>query len=162
MKKTSSIISALMTLALGVLCVILKGGVVDIAVTVLGVVLLVVGILDLVRKSITSGVIKTVLGVAVLVVGHLLTNIAFLVLGVVLLVYGILELVKRIISLFKKKSKRLWATILGFIEPAIWVVGAIFLITNTGETVGWAVIVAGVIFIVDGIIGLISAIASKN
>ena len=163
MKKTSSLISALMTLVLGILCVVLKSSVIGIAVTVLGIVLLVVGILDLVRKSITSGVIKTVLGIAVLLFGHLLTGIAFLVLGVVLLVNGILELVKRIVSLAKRKSKkRLWAAILGFIEPVIWIVGAVFLITNTGTTVAWTIIVAGVIFIVDGVLGLISALASKN
>ena len=83
--------------------------------------------------------------------------------GIVLLVYGVLELIKRIIALVKKQAgKRLWATILGFIEPAIWIVGAIFLITNTSATLGWAVIVAGIIFIIDGALGLISAIASKN
>ena len=164
MRKTSAILSALMTLGLGVLCIILKASVVDVAITVLGIVFLVVGIIDLVGKNIVAGVIKAALGVAVLVfgLGALLKDLAFLILGIVLLIYGVLELVKRIISLFKKRTKRVWAKIIGIVEAALWIVGAIFLITNTGTAVDWVVIAVGILFIVDGVLGLVGAIASKN
>jgi len=163
MRKTSSIISAAMTLILGILFVILKADVVGIALTVFGVALIVMGVVDLIRVSIVAGVIKAVLGVAVLVVGWLLLDIALLIIGIVLLVYGIVESVKRLVAIITKKAgKRLWAAILGFVEPIICIVGAVFLITSSGAAVMWAVIVAGIILIVDGALGLISAIASKN
>ena len=164
MRKTSAILSALMTLGLGVLCIILKASVIDVAITVLGIVFLVVGIIDLIGKNIVAGVIKTALGVAVLWfgLGDLIEKIGFVILGIVLLIYGVLELIKRIVALVKKHSKRVWAKVIGIIEAALWIVGAIFLITNTGTAVEWVVIAVGVLFIVDGVLGLVGAIASKN
>ena len=164
MRKTSAIISALMTLGLGVLCILLKSDVVDVAIKVLGVVLLVVGIIDLIGKNIVAGVIKTALGVAVLSfgLGALIKDLALLILGIVLLIYGILELVKRLLALIKRGGKRIWAKVLGIVESALWVVGAIFLLTNTGTAVDWVIIAVGVLFIIDGVIGLVAALASKN
>lgn len=162
MKKTSNLISAIMTLALGILCLILKQDVVTIALTVVGVVLIVTAVLELIRQSVASGIIKAVLGIAVLVVGYLILNIALKVIGVVVLVYAILELVKRILAVIKGKSGKLWTTILGFIYPALCVVASVLLITSTGEAVSWAIIVAGVLFVVEGVIALIEAVGSKN
>jgi uncharacterized membrane protein HdeD (DUF308 family) len=133
MKKTSQIISAAMTLALGILFVILKADVV--------------------------GICLTVLGVALIVVGWLLLDVALLILGIVLLIYGILELIKRIMSV---KGERLWAFILGLISPVICVVASVFLITSRGSAITWTVIVAGVFLIVNGVLALISALGSKN
>ena len=162
MKKTSNLISAIMTLALGILCLILKQGVVTVGLTVVGVVLIVTAVLELIRQNITSGVIKAVLGIAVLVVGYLLLDIALKVIGIVVLVYAVLELVKRVLAVIKGNSGKLWTTILGFIYPALCVVASILLITSTGDAVGWAIIVAGILFVVEGVLALIEAVGSKN
>ncbi len=159
MKKTSQLISAIMTLALGILFVILKADIIGIALTVLGVFLIVVGVLDLIRKNIVSGVIKAALGVATLVIGGLLLDIALLILGIVLLVYGVLELIKRIVA--KKKGQKLWAIILGLIEPVLCIVASIFLITSSGAALTWAIIIAGIVFIVEGVLGVIAALGAK-
>ncbi len=160
MKKTSQIISAAMTLALGILFVILKADVVGICLTVLGVALIVVGVLDLIKMSVVSGVIKAVLGVAVLVVGWLLLDVALLILGIVLLIYGILEFIKRLLG--KKKGDRLWAYILGLVSPVICIVASVFLITSRGSAIEWTVIVGGIFLIINGVLALISAVGSKN
>lgn len=148
-----------MTLALGILFVILKDRVVGIGLTVLGVALIVTAVIDLCRKSFVSGVIKAILGIAVLVIGWLLIDIAILVLGIVLLVYGVLELVKRLAA--KKKGQKLWAIVLGFIQPVVCIIASVFLITNGGSVITWTIIVAGVLFIVDGVLALIGAFGSK-
>lgn len=159
MNKTSQLISALMTFALGILFVVLKAEVIGVALTVLGVLLIVVGVLDIVRKAITSGVIKAALGVAVLVIGWLLIDIAVKILGIVLLVYGVLELIKRLTS--KKKGVKLWAVVLGLIEPVLCIVASVFLITSGGSALGVAVLVSGVVFMVEGILGIIAALGTK-
>ena len=159
MKKTSQIISAAMTLALGILFVILKADVVRICLAVLGAALIVVGILDLIKINVVSGVIKAVLGVAVLVVGNLLVDVALIILGIVLLIYGILELIKRVLSV---KGERLWAFILGLISPAVCIVASVFLITSRGTAITWTVLVAGIFLIVNGVLALIGALGSKN
>lgn len=162
MTKASQFVSALMTLILGILFVILKGSVVGIALTVFGVVLILAAVLELIRGKIGSGIVKAILGIAVLVFGWMLLDIALLVIGIVLIAFGALELIKRIIALFKKSKTKLFAKILGLISPLFSVVAGYFLITSSGEAIGWAIIVGGVLLIINGVLALIEAIASKN
>ena len=162
MIKTSKMISAIMTLVLGILFLVLKGKVIGIGLTVLGVVLLLTAILELVKKNFASGVIKAVLAIAVFLIGYLLLDIALIVIAIVLMVYGVLEFVKRIIAIFKKQSGKFLATVLGFINPVLCVIAAGFLLTSRGEAISWAIIVAGVLFVIDGIIALVEALVYKN
>ena len=160
MKKTSLLISALMTIILGVLFLILKDQVIGIGLTIFGIVLIITAILELIKKNWGSGIIKAILGIAVLMIGWLLLDIALLVIGIVLLVYGILELIKRIVAIVKKQNGKLWATIVGFISPIVCIIAAVALIS--GNFLGWAIIVAGVLLIINGALSLIEALASKN
>ena len=161
MKKSSQLISAIMTLVLGILFVILKAQVIGVCLTVLGIALIVIGVLDLIRKSTASGIIKTVLGVAVLIIGWLLLEIAVLVVGVFLAVYGVIDLIKAIIALVKNKKKKFIAKIFNFIAPILCIVAAAFLLTSGGAVYDWAIIIAGIFFIIDGVIALIGALSDK-
>ncbi len=160
MKKTSQLISAIMTLVLGILFLILKDDVIGIALTVLGIVLIITAVLELIRKNFTSGIIKAVLGIAVLVIGWTLLDIAIIVVGIVLMVYGILELIKRIVAIVKKQTDGFLATILGFIAPAICIAASVLLLTGKALDIG--ITIAGVLFIIDGVLALIGALASKK
>jgi uncharacterized membrane protein HdeD (DUF308 family) len=160
MKKTSQIISAAMTLALGILFVILKSEVVGIGLTVLGVALIVTAIIDIIRKSYAYGIIKAILGIAVLVIGWLIIEVAIFVIGAVLLVYGILEFIKRLAA--KKKGRKAWVVVLGLIQPLVCIVASVFLIVKGGTALSLAVVVAGVLLIVDGVLALIGALGSKK
>ncbi len=158
---TSALISALMTLALGILFVILKAEVIGIAITVIGIALIVVAIIDLVKRNFVSAVIKAVLGILVLVIGWTVLDIALLIIGIVLLVYGILELVKRIFGK-KGKNQKFWQKLLGFVQPIFCIVASILLITNSGQVLDWAIIIPGIFFIIDGVLGIINALSSKK
>lgn len=160
MKKFSQLISAAMTLALGILFIILKNDVVQIAITVLGVALLLTALLDLIKLSVVSGIIKALLGIVVLVMGWMLLDVALLIIGVVLLVYGLLTFIKKLVG--KKKEMRMWAFVLGLVESVVCVVAAVFLITSRGGAISITVTVAGVFLIIDGVLALISALASKK
>lgn len=159
MRKASQFLSAVMTLALGILFLVLKTEVIGIAITVLGVALLITALLDLIKLSIITGIIKALLGVAVLVIGWLLIDIAILILGIVLLVYGVVNFFK---AVFGKNKGKLWRKIISIIEPILCVIGAIFLITSGGSAIEWAVIVAGVILVIDGILALVGALGSSK
>ena len=159
MNKPSQFVSALMTLALGILFVILKGDVIGIAITVLGIALLISAIIDFVKKNVTAGVIKAVLGVAVLVFGGLFLNVALIILGIVLLIYGVLELIKRLTA---KKKIKAWVRVIGLIEPIICIVASIFLITSSGSALNWAIIIGGIFLIIDGILALVAALGTKK
>ena len=157
MKTTSHLISAAVTMALGILFVILKAEVVGICITLLGIALIVTAVLDLVRGLIASGVVKILLAVAVLLIGWLLLDVALLVLGVVLLTYSILEIIKTIVAVVKNKKINILATVFGLIEPALALVASVFLITSRGEAITWTVIIAGVVLIINGVCGVIRA-----
>lgn len=160
MNRSSQLISAIMTLALGILCLVLKGSVIGIAVTVLGVILLVLAVVDLVNKYITAGVIKAVLGIAVLVIGWIFIEIAIFVIAIILLLYGVLELIKRIFA--KKNGMKLWAIIISFIEPVICIAAGALLLTNAGTTIEWTIIVAGIFLVIDAVLSLIAALAPRK
>ena len=160
MRKLSQFISAIMTLALGILFLVLKTDIIGIAITILGVALLLTALLDLIKLSIFTGIVKALLGVAVLVIGWLLLDIAILILGIVLLVYGITNLFKGIFG--RKKGVKTWKIIIGIIEPIVCVAGAVFLITSGGKAIEWTVLVAGVILVIDGLLALVGALGSSK
>ena len=162
MTKLSQFTSALMTLILGVLFVMLKGGVVGIAIKVFAAVLIITAVIELIKLKIASGVVKAILAVVLLIFGWAITEIALLVIGIVLIVFGVLELVKRIFALFKKNRTKLLAKILGFISPVFSILAGYFLITSSGEAVNWAIVVGGVLLIINGVLALIEALASKK
>jgi uncharacterized membrane protein HdeD (DUF308 family) len=88
-------------------------------------------------------------------------DIALLIIGIALLVYGILELVKRIAGK-GGKSRKFWQKLLGLIQPLVCIVASILLIKNSGEVLDWVIIIPGVLFIIDGILGIINALSSKK
>jgi len=162
MKTSAYLISAAVKLALGILFVILKAEVVGICITLLGIALLVMGVLDLVHSDVASGIVKILLAAAVLLIGWLLLDIALLVLGIVLLVYSVLDIVKMIIEVAKNKKISILAFVFGLIEPALALVASIFLVTSRGAAIEWTVIIAGIVLIINGVIGVIRAFVPDN
>ena len=65
MKKSEKIITALITIALGVLFIVLRGDLISILMTVLGLGLIAFGVLDLIDKRIPPAVVKFVGGAIV-------------------------------------------------------------------------------------------------
>ena len=160
MKKLSQLISAIVTLALGILFVIMKDGVVGVCLTVFGAALIVTAVLELIKLSIVSGIFKALLGIVVLVLGWMLIDVALLILGIVLLVLGLSKLLKRIFG--KKSGMKPWVVVLGFIEPVLCVIAAVFLITSRGTAISLTVTVSGIFLIINGALGVIGALARKN
>lgn len=141
----NNLMMSVVMIALGILFTIMKGGVIGVAIWVLGIALIVAAVLDLLTKDLTSCVVKAVIGVLVLVFGGLFADVAIYILAAVLLIYGILE----VVNAFKSKQKGL----LKFVEPILTVVVAILLFVNRFD---WLFIVIGIVFIVEGVIGLIN------
>lgn len=81
MKVSEKIISAILTLVLGILFIVLKGQVVSIAMTILGVLLIVLGIMNLTTKLVAPGVVKIVVGALVILFGWVLVSAALYILA---------------------------------------------------------------------------------
>ena len=162
MKKQvpNNLIMAIATVVLGVLFIVLKGEVISIAMTVLGVALIVAAVIDFVNKKLTEGVIKAVLGAVVIICGWAFVKVALYIMAAVLLIYGILQLIEAI-KATGKKSKVL-NTVWRLVEPVLTIIIAVCLIFNQGGAVEWLFIVAGVILIIEGMVSLINYLKAKK
>lgn len=145
-KLPEGLIMALFMLALGVLFLVMKSGVISLAVTVLGVALLVSAVLDFFNKDLATCIIKAVIGVCVLVFGHLFVDVAVVVIAAVVLVYGILE----IFELAKAKKKNA----VDYVKPVVIVVLAAALLVSKWLVFDWLFIVIGILFLLEGILGV--------
>ena len=84
MRRKEDIISALFSMLIGVMLIVMKGQVVSIAITVFAVIVLISAVIDLVHKLVNSAVVKAVIGVCLLIFGWVFVSVAlYLLLGLV-------------------------------------------------------------------------------
>ena len=152
-KKTfSGLFAAILYIALGILLVIFRNEALDIAMTIAGIIFIVSGVLEAIKKEWMAGAVSIIIGIVILVLGNLLTNIVLLVLGILIAVKGVVS----IIDEFKKSKK----SVLGITFAILTVIVGLAL--AFGNAVGTVILVCGIIFIVDGILGLVAALTSKK
>jgi uncharacterized membrane protein HdeD (DUF308 family) len=148
-KKTdAALISALLYVALGVLLIVFRSGMLGIAMTIAGIVFVVSGILEVAKKNWASGAISLIIGIAILVLGWVAAQIVLLVLGILIALKGIIALVE---ALGKKK-----VTLLGVLFPVLTIVVGLVLAFGNGLDI--LLVICGVLLALDGVIGLINAI----
>ncbi len=147
-KKTNSeFFSSLLYIIIGVLLVIFRSQTLGWAMTIAGIVFVVSGILDLVKKNWTGGAVSLIIGIAILILGWAAAQIVLLVLGILIAVKGIVAL----IDVLKKKNKG----ILEILFPLLSIVVGLML--AFGNALDIMIIIVGVLLIVDGAIGLIGS-----
>ncbi len=151
MRRKDNAVMAIGMIVLGLLLIVLKGGVVDIAMTVFAVSMIVTAILDFVNKRTNDGIIKAVLGVCILVFGWMFVNLALYILGAVLIVMGLMLLVNlRRGSMFEDSNRAL-----NYIRPIVMVVAGACLLFNQGGTIDWIFIVGGIMLLIEGLLELV-------
>lgn len=151
MLKSNKLISAILTVVLGLLFIVFKGVVIGWAMTVFGVALIVMGVLDVLKQNVVPGVVRAAIGVLVILLGWLLIDVAIIIMGVVLIAYGVLQ----VLEILKEKgnNKSVVAMLLQYAQPVINIVIGICLLF--GNAVDWICIIAGVIFLIQGILALL-------
>ena len=148
-KKTNNeLFSALLYIALGVLLVVFKGATLGWAMTIAGVVFVISGILDVLKKNFVGGAVSLIIGIAILVLGWLAAKIVLLVLGLLIAIKGIFAL----IDAFKRNSKNA----LTVLFPVLTVIVGLALAFGNGLDI--ILVICGVLLLVDGILGLLAAL----
>jgi uncharacterized membrane protein HdeD (DUF308 family) len=134
----------------------MQGGAVEVAVTILGIALIVVGVLDILgnKKDLVPGIIEIVVGIVMIVLAWVITTIIIWIVAALLVVYGVYGIYQAIVS--KVKGTKL---ILALVVPAIYILAGVLLFLNK---FGWAFIVAGIILIVYGVLGVVNALVGKK
>jgi uncharacterized membrane protein HdeD (DUF308 family) len=143
-KKNSELFSSVLYLIVGLLLVIFRSETIGWAMTIAGIVFIVSGILDLVKKNWAGGGVSLVIGIAILVLGWVAAAIVLLVLGILIAIKGIVALVNAL-----KKDKK---NALDLVFPALTVV--IGLMLAFGNALDVMIIIVGVLLMIDGIIGI--------
>ena len=154
----NELITALALIIIGLMFIIYKGGIISIAMSIIGVVLLALGVLDLVHGFTFLGVSKLVFGVLVLVSGWAFIAVALYILGAFLLIAGISEL----LTVLKIKVKKITLGYIAHIlQHIVYIMVAICLFFNQGGAISWVFTVSGLFLIVDGAIALVGALDRK-
>ena len=156
MKKSEKIISALLTVALGVLLIVLRGRFISILMTVLGISLIAVGVFDLINKLIPTAVIKLVCGAIVIICGWAIVGAVLYLMAGLLLIAGILLLYEQIKA--KIRCDTWYLTLCQYAVPALFIVIGILLLFNQGNTVHWVFVFSGLLTIAEGGLLLVNAL----
>ena len=142
--STSNILTCLVYAVIGVLLCIFKGGSLNILMTVVGALLVVLGLVDLIKnKQVGKGLIEALLGAAIIVCGWLVVDLVLLILGVVLIVKGVMEIVKNRKAGFVANLSSIMLLVIG-----------VLLVVANWVLLDFMFIIAGVIFIVNGVLAL--------
>ncbi len=150
MDKLSKYAMPLVNVLIGVLLLILKVRVVSIVLTVLAVVYVVLGILDLTKKQTVRGIVRIIVGVAIGLCGWFLISLALYAIAVIMIICAIAGIVNL------RQSKTSFGV--DYFQPIALAVIGICLFLHQGAAVEWVFIVAGICFIINGIIGLMNTV----
>ena len=150
--STNNIIACAVYGVIGLLLVILRSGSLGVLMTIVGALLIALGIIDIVKnKDTTKGVIEAVIGLVIIVCGWVIADVVLLIFGVLLIVKGIMELVQNSKNGFK-----------AMISPIVTIVIGILLVIAKWTLMDVICIIAGVIFIVNAVLMLFGKKLSTN
>jgi uncharacterized membrane protein HdeD (DUF308 family) len=146
-KIDSGLFTAILYIVVGILLAVFPGEAISIAMTIVGVVFIISGILELIKGNVLGGIISLIIGVAILVLGWAHTEIVMLVLGILIAIKGIISL----IGALKRKKK----SVLQIIFAVLTIALGILLAFAFGDVARIITIVGGILLAISGVIGLI-------
>ena len=146
--KANGILASLLYIVLGALLLIFPGEALKWAMTIAGIVFVVFGVLELLKKNFVGGVVSLIIGIVILVLGLTITWIVLLVLGIMIAIKGAIAL----IDVFKSKDKSL----LRILFPCLTIVCGVILAFGNGLDI--ILMIGAILIILDGVFGLIASL----
>jgi uncharacterized membrane protein HdeD (DUF308 family) len=139
-----NVLTAIGYAIIGVLLIILRGGSLDILMTVIGALLIIMGLVDVFKgNEKLKGIVMVLAGTAIILCGWLATEIVLLVFGVVLVLKGGMELIKN----FRNG-------LMAILAPIMTVIIGILLIIAKWTMLDMLCLIAGIIFLLSAILVL--------
>ena len=151
MNQKENVASALGSILLGILLIVMKGKIITAAITLLAVFVIVGAIMDFVAGLVNYGIVKLVAGICILVFGWVFASLAFYILAAGIILMGLLQ----ISSI--KKTMPVNLTVGERFQPGLMVVAGACLLFNQSGTIAWAFIATGVLLVINGIMTLVGA-----
>lgn len=151
-KNNSEIFSSLLYIIVGVLLIVFRSQTLNWAMTVVGVIFIASGILDVIGRNTTGGAVSLIIGIAVLVLGWVAAKIVLLVLGLLIAIKGAVAL----INLLKSGCR----SALMLVFPLLSVVVGVMLAFGNGLDV--MIMIVGVLLAADGVLGLAASLTNNK
>ena len=145
MKKSDIIISAIFTIAIGVLLMIMKGEMISVFMTILGVSLIVLGVIDLLQNNVPLAVVKLVVGSVVIFFGWTIVSAVVYILAAIVLIVGVLSLYD--CARFRLRCVRGVEALKILATPIVCILIGLVLFFNKWD---WVFVVAGLFTIIEG------------
>ncbi len=153
MKKHDKLLTALFTIVLGVLFIILNVDVVSVGMTIIGAALIISSVLELLKKHISQAIIKLVIGIVIIVFGWTLVSVALYIMAFMSLLISVIQ----ILTIVKTtKSFRV-----SYLQPIMGLIVAGCMLFNQGGTISWVFIVSGICLIFEGVFAIFELINNK-
>ena len=146
-----STIAGILYILFGVLCIVLRGGILMFAAYFVGAVLIVYGIIYLVNRVMPQGIVLLVLVVVLILTGWFAVTVLLYIFAIVLIVVGIVNLYQ----FYKTKAVNDSPISAEGMRPILIMVCGILLLLNPRGTVSVLFVIVGVLLIVNGIMALI-------
>ncbi len=147
--KNDKLINCIAYAIIGILLVILKSGSLGILMTLIGILLIAMGVLDIMNsKDKTPGIIELVIGLAIIICGWTIADIVLLIFGILLIIKGAIEL-----------SRTYKLGINYMLSPIATIVIGVILVIARWALIDVFCVIAGIIFIVNAVLILIGKTA---
>ncbi len=149
MNQRSSAVSAVATILLGALFIIKRGGVIGLAITVLGVSVLVFALLDFLAKLTNAAIVKGVVGLCILVFGWIFVDLAIYILAAGIILTGLLQIssIKQYSPVNLDTNEKLFI----YARPVMMVVAGACLLLNKNGTIDWVFVLVGALLVIQGV-----------
>ncbi|MBQ3041296.1 MAG: DUF308 domain-containing protein [Clostridia bacterium] len=148
----NELFSSILYIVVGVLLAIFQSETLKWVMIAVGVLFIVTGVLELVKKNWAGGAISLVIGIALVALCWAVLWLALIILGVLIAVKGVIALID-VIKRGMKNALELVFPILAIIVG----IGIAF-----GPLANIIILIAGILLAINGIIGLVGALKSKK
>lgn len=155
MNQKENVASALGSILLGILLIVMKGKIITAAITLLAVFVIVGAIMDFVAGLVNYGIVKSVAGICILVFGWVFASLAFYILAAGIIIMGLLQIssIKKTMLVNLTAGERFQE----YFRPGLMVAAGACLLFNQSGTIAWVFIVTGVLLVVNGVMALFGA-----
>ena len=138
----------LFAIILGLLLFLLKGEVISIVLTIIGILVLVSAFFDWKNQRTNTGLVKLVVGICILFFGWLFVNLTLFLLAAVIIIIGL----KKIIQVKEQNPVNLsmQEKVVVYAKPVLTVFAGAILLLNQGGVIDWIFMAVGILLIIEG------------
>lgn len=155
MKKSERIISAILTMVIGILLIVMKDSFIGLLMTVAGGCLIILGIVDVFHRVVSPAVVKIVVGVLIIVCGWALVRAVLYIVSAILLIGGILILYDKIKRKYRCVS--IVYTVCEYAIPSVLLFIGVLLLFHQAKAVNLIFVLSGIFTVIEGGLLLLDA-----